>query len=262
MRHVKKNVSTILHFLCCLWWHFNTLSNVSMFTCYICVNSFSSILCLSFCRERRLLNFTSTNWKRRALPMCPAGYLLPPPQLLNWLSAHPGLSQHAAAELTATPLTSLQGLQMVRWIIVARYHVLINIIKVDEKWNIFSTRFPYTFLIMFDGCIVYRQVGCGLHFTLSGKADTFPGELPYSPTTVAAGNTQRQGEYREWGWLLGEPTCFEENMIILSIVKGNHMEKMFKLFLKKYLHIYLHHHTRHFKELVWKKVYIWLGGNK
>lgn len=46
-----------------------------------------------------------------------------------------------------------------------------------------------------DGCFVCRQVRCRLHLTLSGTADPFSGELPHSPTTVAAGNTQRQSEY-------------------------------------------------------------------
>lgn len=107
-------------FLLC-WLACKISSHVSMylkpmFACFICVN-FS--LSLSLHREKRLLNFTSNNWRRRALPTCPAGHLLlPPPRLTPCLSAQPELSQHAAAELTPAPRTSCQALRMVRWIIV------------------------------------------------------------------------------------------------------------------------------------------------
>lgn len=108
-----------------------------MFTCFICVNSCINLyLSLLRHREKRLLNITSNNWRRRALLTCPAGYLLPsPPHLTNLLSAQPELSQHAAAEFTPAPQMSCQALRMVRWIILLpRERVLINIIMWGE-WN-------------------------------------------------------------------------------------------------------------------------------
>jgi len=54
---------------------------------------------------------------------------------------------------------------------------------------------PTLFYAVWWLCVVCRQVGCRLHLPLSGTADSFPGELPHSPTTVAAGNTQGKGEY-------------------------------------------------------------------
>lgn len=91
-----------------------------MFTCFICLNSCINLyLSLLRHREKRLLNITSNNWRRRAFLKCPAGYLLPsPPHLTNRLSAQPELSQHAAAEFTPAPQTSCQALRMVRWIIL------------------------------------------------------------------------------------------------------------------------------------------------
>lgn len=108
-----------------------------MFTCFICVNSCINLyLSLLHYREKRLLNITSNNWRRRALLTCPAGYLLPsPPHFTNRLSAQPELSQHAAAEFTPAPQTSCQALRMVRWIILLlRERVLINIIM-REEWG-------------------------------------------------------------------------------------------------------------------------------